>query len=113
MRAWYTAPRNLMLTGLIALMSASAVVMPAYAAPAVSAADPSTVVSGLNGNLLSIMQNAQKLGYKGRYAALEPIVRQVFNIEYMTRIAVGSGWATLSTDQQVRLTDAFREFITA
>jgi phospholipid transport system substrate-binding protein len=113
MTAWYTAPRNLMLTGLIALMSASAVVMPAYAAPAVSAGDPSAVVSGLNGNLLVVMQNAQKLGYKGRYAALEPVVRQVFDVEYMTRIAVGSGWSTLSADQQAQLTDAFREFITA
>lgn len=109
MRAWYAATRNLMLAGLIAIAG----VAPGIAAPAVSAADPSTVVSGLNGNLLAVMQNAQKLGYEGRYAALEPVVRQVFDVPYMTRIAVGSGWSTLSAEQQAQLTDAFRKFITA
>jgi len=98
-----------MLAGLIAIAG----VAPGIAAPAVSSADPSMVVSSLNGNLLAVMQNAQKLGYKGRYAALEPVVRQVFDVSYMTRIAVGSGWATLSADQQTQLTDAFRKFITA
>ena len=109
MRAWYAATRNLMLAGLIAIAG----VARGIAAPAVSAADPSTVVSGLNGNLLAVMQNAQKLGYEGRYAALEPVVRQVFDVPYMTRIAVGSGWSTLSAEQQAQLTDAFRKFITA
>jgi len=109
MRAWYAATRDVMLAGLVAIAG----VTPGIAAPAVSSADPSMVVSSLNGNLLAVMQNAQKLGYKGRYAALEPVVRQVFDVSYMTRIAVGSGWATLSADQQTQLTDAFRKFITA
>jgi len=109
MRAWYAATRSMMLAGLLAIAG----VAPGIAAPAVSATDPSTVVNSLNGNLLAIMQNAQKLGYKGRYAALEPVVRQVFDVPYMTRIAVGSGWSALSADQQAQLTDAFGKFITA
>lgn len=108
MRAWYAATRGMMMAGLLAVAG----VTPGVAAPAVSA-DPSTVINSLNGNLLAVMQNAQKLGYKGRYAALEPVVRQVFDVSYMTRIAVGSGWSTLSADQQAQLTDAFRKFITA
>jgi phospholipid transport system substrate-binding protein len=113
MSAWYGAPRKLMLASLAALASAAALAAPAQAAPAGSAPDASAVVSSLNGNLLAVMQNAQKLGYRGRYAALEPVVRQVFDVEYMTRIAVGSGWSTLSPEQQAQLTDAFRKFITA
>jgi len=109
MAAWYAATRNIVLAGLVA----TAGVLPGYAAPAVAVSDPGTVVSGLNGNLLAIMQNAQKLGYRGRYAALEPVVRQVFDVGYMTRMAIGSGWSTLSADQQTQLTDAFRKFITA
>jgi phospholipid transport system substrate-binding protein len=105
MRTWYAATRDMILAGALALAG----VAPGVAAPA----DPSMVVSGLNGNLLAVMQNAQKLGYKGRYAALEPVVRQVFDVPYMTRIAVGSGWSTLSADEQAQLTDAFRKFITA
>ena len=109
MRAWYAATRYTMLAGLVAIVGIS----PGIAAPAVSSTDPSMVVNSLNGNLLAVMQNAQKLGYKGRYAALEPVVRQVFDVPYMTRIAVGSGWSTLSAEQQGQLTDAFGKFITA
>jgi len=109
MRGWYAATRDMILAGLVAVAG----VAPGIAAPAVSAADPSTVINDLNGSLLAVMQNAQKLGYKGRYAALEPVVRQVFDVPYMTRIAVGSGWSTLSAEQQAQLTDAFRKFITA
>lgn len=109
MRAWYAATRDVMLVGLVAIAG----VAPGIAAPAVTSTDPGTLVSSLNGNLLAIMQNAQKLGYEGRYAALEPIVPQVFDLAYMTRVAVGSGWSTLSSDQQAQLTDAFRKFITA
>jgi phospholipid transport system substrate-binding protein len=105
MRTWYAATRDMMLAGLMVVAGTA----PGIAAPA----DPSMVVSGLNGDLLKVMQNAQKLGYKGRYAALEPVVRQVFDISYMTRIAVGSGWSTLSDEQQAQLTEAFRKFITA
>jgi len=109
MRACYAATRNTILAALVAIAG----ILPGIAAPAVSSADPSMVVTSLNGNLLAVMQNAQKLGYKGRYAALEPVVRQVFDVPYMTRIAVGSGWSTLSAEQQAQLTDAFRKFITA
>jgi len=119
MRAWYTAPRGMILAGAIAIAGLApaslmpGIASPAAAAPAVATGDPTAVVSNLNNNLLAVMQNAQKLGYKGRYAALEPIVRQIFDVSYMTRIAVGSGWSTLSTEQQTQLTDAFRRFITA
>ena len=119
MRAWYAAPRGMILAGAMAFASLAPVSLvpgvasPAAAAPAVSASDPTGVVNSLNSSLLAVMQNAQKLGYKGRYAALEPIVRQIFDVSYMTRIAVGSGWSTLSAEQQAQLTDAFRRFITA
>ena len=109
MRAWYMATRGMIMAGVVAVAG----VTPGIAAPAASSADPSMVINSLNGNLLAVMQNAQKLGYKGRYAALEPVVRQVFDLPYMTRIAVGSGWSTLSADQQAQLTEAFRKFITA
>jgi phospholipid transport system substrate-binding protein len=109
MRACYAATRNTILAALVAMAG----IAPGIAAPAVSSADPSMVVTSLNGNLLAVMQNAQKLGYNGRYAALEPVVRQVFDVPYMTRIAVGTGWSTLSAEQQAQLTEAFGKFITA
>jgi phospholipid transport system substrate-binding protein len=109
MRASYAATRNAILAALVAIAGIS----PGIAAPTVSSADPAMVVSSLNGTLLAVMQNAQKLGYQGRFAALEPVVHQAFDVPYMTRIAVGSGWSTLSAQQQAQLTDAFGKFITA
>jgi len=98
---------------IIAGLVAMAGIAPGIAAPAASSTDPSMVVTNLNGSLLAVMQNAQKLGYKGRYAVLEPVVRQVFDVPYMTRIAVGGGWSALSAEQQAQLIDAFGKFITA
>jgi phospholipid transport system substrate-binding protein len=74
---------------------------------------PDTVITGLDQSLLDVMQHAKQLGYVGRYAKLEPVVRQVFDIRYMTRVAVGTSWSALSQDQQDQLSGAFGKFITA
>jgi len=84
------------------------------AAQAVEAvAQPDAVVTGLDQSLLDVMQHAKQLGYAGRFAKLEPVVGQFFDVGYMTRIAVGPGWSTLSRDQQDQLSSAFGKFITA
>jgi phospholipid transport system substrate-binding protein len=97
-------------TALAALLVAASSV-PAYAVE--PALPPQAVVTNLDHSLLDVMQHAQKLGFKGRYAALEPVVRQVFDVPFMTRVAVGPGWAQLSETQQQQLSDAFGKFITA
>jgi phospholipid transport system substrate-binding protein len=74
---------------------------------------PGAVVNSLDQSLIDIMQQAKQLGYNGRYAKLEPVLRQAFDIRYMTQLAVGPGWSTLNQDQQDRLADAFGKFITA
>jgi phospholipid transport system substrate-binding protein len=76
-------------------------------------APPEAAVTGLDQSLLDVMQHAKELGYSGRYAKLEPVVQQDFDIRAMTRIAVGTGWSTLSQDQQDQLSSAFGKFITA
>jgi phospholipid transport system substrate-binding protein len=74
---------------------------------------PDAVVTTLDQSLIDVMRHAEQLGYRGRYARLEPVVRESFDIGYMTRIAVGPGWATLTPDQQGQLSRAFGQFITA
>jgi len=101
-----------------AALMATASVVPALAAePTSSSQQPisssqQTVVT-LDRTLLDVMQNARQLGFKGRYAKLEPMVRQVFDIRLMTSIAVGSGWSDLTSAQQDQLSDAFGKFIAA
>jgi phospholipid transport system substrate-binding protein len=85
-----------------------------YSAFAVEAlGQPGAVVTTLDQSLLDVMQQAKQLGYDGRYAKLEPVLRQAFDIRYMTQLAVGPGWSSLTQEQQDRLSDAFGKFITA
>jgi phospholipid transport system substrate-binding protein len=93
----------------IALALGAGLATPVLAAD--TGSQPGAVVSGLDQSLLDVMQHAKQLGYDGRYAKLEPVVRQTFDIPYMTRIAVGPGWSTLTADQQAQLSDAFGKFI--
>lgn len=94
-----------------------AVLMATTAAAPALAADQATpsqqVVGTLDQTLLDVMQNARQLGFKGRYAKLEPMVQQVFDVRLMTSIAVGPGWTDLTPAQQAQLSDAFGRFIAA
>jgi len=83
----------------------------ASAAPA-SAAGSDTVRS-LYDNLLTTMRNGPALGPSGRYARLAPVVRQSFDIPFMTRLAVGPEWATLNEAQRQEVTQAFERYIAA
>ena len=70
-------------------------------------------VRGFYDTLLSTMKNGRSLGQSGRYARLAPVVDRVFDVASMTRLAVGSSWATLPPAQQQQLTEAFRNYIAA
>ena len=71
--------------------------------------DPRAVIEALHVGLLESMRNAAKLGYEGRYHELEPLLRRSYDFGFMTRIAVGRGWADLSPGDQARLSDLFAE----
>ena len=77
------------------------------------ARDPQADVRGFYDTLLSTMKNGPTLGQSGRYARLAPVVDRVFDVPFMTRLAIGSTWATLPPAQQQRLTEAFRHYIAA
>jgi phospholipid transport system substrate-binding protein len=70
-------------------------------------------VRSLYSTLLAAMRNGPALGPQGRYARIEPVVRQVFDLPLMTRLAVGPDWASLSAGQRQQVTRAFERYITA
>src|SRR6185312_862627 len=78
----------------------------AAAAESSSAAAP---VRAFYAALLHTMQ----LGQSGRYAALAPVVKRTFDIPYMTRMAVGLSWSSLSDAKRQQVTEAFGRYITA
>ncbi len=77
------------------------------------AVDPQANVRGFYDTILNTMKNGQILGQSGRYARLAPVVQQVFDVPFMTRLAVGPSWAGLPPAQQEQLTEAFRHYIAA
>src|SRR6266446_9167358 len=94
----------------VVLLLAAGVFAHSTAAPA---AGPQDSVRNFYTTLLTTMKDGRTLGQSGRYARLSPVVDRVFDVPSMTRLAVGSSWATLPPAQQQRLTEAFRHYIAA
>lgn len=64
-------------------------------------------VERLNAALLQVMQEAQALGYAGRYDTLAPVLEESFDFALMARVAVGRHWRELSDAQKSELVDSF------
>jgi phospholipid transport system substrate-binding protein len=69
--------------------------------------EPRQVVEGLHATILTVMKDAAELGYEGRYARLEPVVREGFDLPYIARIAVGRYWKDLDKGQKGELVRTF------
>ena len=53
--------------------------------------------------LLATMKQADRLGIRGRYDKLAPVIRSTFDLPAMTRIAVGPEWNSIAHEQQSEL----------
>jgi phospholipid transport system substrate-binding protein len=96
---------------------ASALALFLAASPAIvqaQATDPAAIqIMRLDDTLLSVMRNARQLGPKGRFAKLEPVINETFDLPTMTRYAVGATWSTLSPTEQQQLVKAFSRMTVA
>jgi len=81
--------------------------------PAPASAAGEDTVRAFYATLLDTMRNAQQLGAQGRYARLAPSIRQNFDIPFMTRLAVGPDWNSLTPTQQAQVTEAFERYVAA
>jgi len=81
-------------------------------APAL-AAGPEDTVNGFHAVLLDTVREGRTLGESGRYARIRPVVRQVFDLPSMARLAVGTSWSAFSAAQQEAVTAAFGAYISA
>jgi phospholipid transport system substrate-binding protein len=75
--------------------------------PVNAAESPRDKIALLNATLLDVMQNADALGFQGRYAKLQPVMTTLYDFTLMSRVAVGSYWTELDEQSRTRLTDAF------
>ncbi len=70
-------------------------------------ATPVDTVNRLHAALLGVMQQADALGFDGRYSTLAPAVIASFNLPLMARVTVGRHWDKLDEEQQARFVEAF------
>jgi phospholipid transport system substrate-binding protein len=71
-------------------------------------ADPAvTQIRRFYDTLLTVMKQADKLGIRGRYDKLAPAIHSAFDLDAMTRIAVGPGWTSIPPEQQSDLVENF------
>jgi phospholipid transport system substrate-binding protein len=66
-------------------------------------------IAKLNAVFTEVMQNAEALGYEGRYAKLEPALVEAYDFAAMTRVTTGRYWRDFTDDQKKQAVEAFRE----
>lgn len=70
---------------------------------------PREVIEGVNAALLEVMQQADELGYAGRYQRLQPVLEASFDFPFMIRISVGQAWRDLTEAERSQLIERFSE----
>ena len=65
------------------------------------------VVERLHSALLDVMRNAGQLGYQGRAAQLDPLLREVFAYPQMSQVVSGRYWDSFSAEQRQQMIDTF------
>ena len=66
-----------------------------------------STVERFNATLFKIMQNASTLRFSGRYASLEPVLLDSFDIQFMAQFSAGRHWRTLSENEKNKLVETF------
>jgi len=75
--------------------------------PAFAQAAAAEVVERFHAALIGVMRDAQRLGVRGRYDRLAPVMAQAFDLAAMARIAAGPPWTGFAPAEQAALTEAF------
>jgi phospholipid transport system substrate-binding protein len=107
------ADRGLGRRSLLAFAMLAAVPLSRPALADTAPADATATIRQLNEALLATMKAAGRTDFGRRYQALAPAIDQAFDLPAVLSVSVGLGWATLSSDQQARLLDAFRRYTVA
>ena len=64
-------------------------------------------VERFHGTLLSVMKEAESLGYEGRFEWLTPVIKKSFNLPFMASRSTGRYWKKASNGEHQALVDAF------
>jgi phospholipid transport system substrate-binding protein len=70
-------------------------------------------VERLYGALSAIVPEAGELGYAGRHARLEPVIREAYDLPFMAAKSLGRHWSELSEADRERFVDVFSRLTVA
>jgi phospholipid transport system substrate-binding protein len=81
------------------------------AIPYASASDRAAteVVEKLHTTLLAVMKDGDKIGYKGRYDRLAPVIQSSFDMPFISKTVLGRHWESLNNEQRSRFVEAFTQ----
>ena len=98
----------------VALAAAVGLALLAAAPAAWAQSDPAAAqVDGFDNALLGVMKQADQLGVRGRARKLTPEIERAFNLQAMTRFAVGPAWTGMSDADHAALIAAFTRYSAA
>jgi len=64
-------------------------------------------VERLYATILEVMQRGEQLAYEGRYAELDPVIRQSYDLPFMSAKTLGRYWRDLSEEDRERWVSTF------
>ncbi|MBY0511907.1 MAG: ABC transporter substrate-binding protein [Rhodospirillaceae bacterium] len=76
-------------------------------------ASPTSVVERVHATLIDNMKQGKALGFEGRRAKLEPVVKASFDLAAMARISTGGGWQKMSESERADVISAFTAWTVA
>jgi phospholipid transport system substrate-binding protein len=71
------------------------------------------VVEKLDAALLASMKGGAKMGFAGRRALLDPVVREAYDLPAMARVATGAAWLKMSDAEKKQVADTFADWTIA
>ena len=77
------------------------------------ASETTAPVEQLHAGLIEIMKAGRSASFRQRYDKIAPVIGRTFDVEAIVRQVVGLRWASLPSEQQAALTDAFRRYTIA
>jgi phospholipid transport system substrate-binding protein len=84
-----------------------------HTARADTGADAAAPIQRLDAALLSAMKAGRGTPFSQRYAELDPVIDQTFDLDAVLAASIGLGWAGMPSDQKTQLIAAFRRYTVA
>jgi phospholipid transport system substrate-binding protein len=78
-----------------------------------SGSAPTAIIERFHAAILTVLREAEALGYEGRFRRLAPAVEEAFDLPYMAEKVVGGRWKRLSESERQRWLTTFGHFMKA